>query len=191
MLVSYETICRWGIKFGPDYARRLHHKRASHNDVWHLDEMVVAISGKKHSLWRTVDQGGYVLDEIIQARRNTKGAKRLLMRLLKQQGLPPKRMITDKLRSYGSAKRQIMPSIKHRSHKGLNNRAENSHVPLRKREGFMRGFRSPGGLQCFVSIFSTLRNLFVRLHHNRTAFAIQLHRLHAVAKWKAVTGATD
>ena len=119
ILVSYETIRRWGIKFGPDYARRLHRKQPSANDTWHLDEMVISISGKKHYLWRAVDQDGYVLDEIIQTRRNTKAAKRLLMRLLKQQGLPPKRMITDKLRSYGAAKRQIMPSVEHRSHKGL------------------------------------------------------------------------
>jgi putative transposase len=185
ILVSYETIRRWGNKFGPGYAR----KRASQNDVWHLDEMVISISGKKHYLWRAVDQDGYVLDEIIQTRRNTKAAKRLLMRLLKQQGLPPKRMITDKLRSYGAAKRQIMPSVKHRSHEGLNNRVENSHVPLLKREWSMQGFRSPGGLQRFVLIFSTLCNLFVPPYHNRTAFAIHLHRLHAMAEWKAVTGA--
>jgi len=90
----------------------------------------------------------------------TKAAKRLLTRLLKQ-GVAPKRMITDKLRSYGAARRQIMPNVKHRSHKGLNNRAENSHVPLRKRERMMQEFRSPGGLQRFVSIFSTVRDLFV------------------------------
>lgn len=190
ILVSYETIRRWGIKFGPDYARRLHRKLPSANDTWHLDEILISISGKKPYLWRAVDQDGYVLDEIIQTRRNTKAAKRLLMRLLKQQGLPPKRMITDKLRSYGAAKRQIMPSVEHRSHKGLNNRAENSHVPLRKREWSMQGFRSAGGLQRFVSIFSILRNLFVPPHLNRTAFAIHLHRLHAMAEWKAVTGAT-
>ncbi|PSH63376.1 IS6 family transposase [Phyllobacterium brassicacearum] len=190
ILVSYETIRRWGIKFGPDYARRLHRRQASQNDVWHLDEMVISISGKKHYLWRAVDHTGYVLDEIMQTRRNTKAARRLLMRLLKQQGLPPKRIITDKLRSYGAAKRQIMPHVEHRSHKGLNNRAENSHVPLRKREWSMQGFRSPGGLQRFVSIFSTLRNLFVPSNHNRTAFAIHLHRLKAMAEWKAVTGAT-
>lgn len=111
------------------------------------------------------------------------------MRLLKQQGLQPKRMITDKLRSCGAAKRQIMPHVEHRSHRGLNNRAENSHVPLRKREWSMQRFRSSGGLQRFVSIFSTMRNLFVPSHNNRTAVAIHLHRLHAMAEWKAVTGA--
>jgi putative transposase len=123
--------------------------------------LVLTIAGRKHWLWRAVDQDGYVLDEIVQNRRNAKAAKRLLTRLLKKQGVAPKRMITDKLRSYGAAKRQVMPDVEHRSHKGLNNRAENSHVPLRKRERVMQGFRSPGRLQRFVSIFSALRNLFV------------------------------
>lgn len=94
----------------------------------------MTIGGRKHWLWRAVDQDGYVLDEIVQVRRDTKAAKRLLIRLLKKQGLAPKKIVTDKLRSYGAAKRDVMPAIEHRSHKGLNNRAENSHLPLRKRE---------------------------------------------------------
>ncbi|CAN7671895.1 IS6 family transposase [Phyllobacterium sp. LjRoot231] len=191
ILVSYETIRRWGIKFGPDYARRLQRKRPSPKDVWHLDEMVISISGKRHYLWRAIDQDGYILDEIVQNRRNTKAARRLLIRLLKKQGLPPKRIITDKLRSYGAAKRQIMPAVEHRSHKRLNNRAENSHVPLRKREWLMQSFRSQGGLQRFVSIFSALRNLFVPSHKNRSAKGIHLHRLSAMAQWKTVTGISN
>jgi putative transposase len=155
--VSYETIRRWAIKFGPNYARRLRRKQPSRTDVWHLDEMVITIAGRKCWLWRAVDQEGYVLDEIVQNRRNTKAAKRLLMRLLKKQGTAPRRIITDKLRSYAAAKRQIMPTLEHRSHKGLNNRAENSHLPLRKRERIKQGFRSQGGLQRFVAIFSALR----------------------------------
>lgn len=128
--VSYETIRRWCKKHGPDYARRLRRKASAKDDVWHLDELVVRINGRKCWLWRAVDQEGYVPDEIVQARRNTKAARRLLMRLLKKQGRPPKRMITDKLRSYGAARRQVMPNVEHRSHKGLNNRAENSHLPF-------------------------------------------------------------
>jgi putative transposase len=188
IVVSYETIRRWGIKFGPDCARRLRRKPPCRNDVWYLDEVVVTIAGKKHWLWRAVDQDGFVLDEVVQNRRNTKAAKRLLTRLLKKQGLAPKRMITDKLRSYGAAKRQVMPDVEHRSHKGLNNRAENSQVPLRKRERMMQGFRSPGGLQRFVSTFSALRNLFVPPRSKRSALATHIHRLQAMAEWKAVTG---
>ncbi|MEK1852189.1 MAG: IS6 family transposase [Phyllobacterium sp.] len=189
IVVSYETIRCWAVKFGPQYARRLRRKQPCLNDIWHLDEVVIAIGDRKYWLWRAVDQEGYVLDEIMQTRRNTKAAKRLLIRLLKKQGLAPKRLITDKLGSYAAARRQIMPRIEHRSHKGLNNRAENSHLPLRKRERAMQGFRSPGGLQRFVSIFSAIRNLFVPSRSKCFAFQIHLHRLNAQAQWKAVAGA--
>ena len=187
IVVSYETIRRWGKKFEPDHARRLRRKQPSRDDIWHLDEVVTTIAGRKHWLWRAADQDGYVLDEIVQNRRNAKAAKRLLTRLLKKQGVAPKRMITDKLRSYGAAKRQVMPDVEHRSHKGLNNRAENSHVPLRKRERVMQSFRSPGSLQRFASIFSALRNLFVPPRSKCSVLATHIHRLQAMAEWKAVT----
>ena len=118
----------------------LRRKTPSRRDVWHLDEVVVTISGQKHWLWRAVDQDGYVLDEIVQGRRNTKAAKRLLRRLLRKQGCPPRRMITDKLGSYVAAQRQIMPDVEHRSHKGLNNRApiSGSASGRRKRCGTSR-----------------------------------------------------
>jgi putative transposase len=149
---------------------------------------VITIAGKTHWLWRAVDQDGYVLDEIVQTRRNTNAANRLLKHLLKKQGCPPRRMITDKLGSYAAARRQIMPAVEHRQHNGLNNRAENSHLPLRRRERAMQGFRSPGGLQRFVSIFSAVRNLFVPPRSRRSALASHLHRLNAMAEWKSAAG---
>ena len=190
IVVSYETIRRWGRKFGAAYAKRLRRNAPSREDIWHLDEVVVTIGGRKHWLWRAVDQDGYVLDEIVQTRRDTKAAKRLLIRLLKKQGLAPKRIVTDKLRSYGAAKRDVMPAVEHRSHKGLNNRAENSHLPLRKRERVMQGFRSVGSLQQFVPVFSAVRNHFVPSHQKHSALATHIHRIRAMAHWKAVTGAT-
>lgn len=186
IVVSYETIRCWAKKFGPEYAGRLRRKPASPNDVWHLDEVVVTIGGKRHWLWRAVDQHGYVLDEIAQTRRNTKAAKRLLIRLMKKQGCLPKRIVTDKLRSYGAAQRLIMPTVEHRSHKGLNNRAENSHLPLRKRKRLMQRFRTPSALQRFTSVFSAVRNLFVPPRAKSSAIAVHLHRLRAIAHWKAV-----
>lgn len=126
-----------------------------------------------------------MLHEIVQDRRDTKAAKRLLRRLLRKQGGPPRRMITDKLGSYAAARRQIMPAVEHRSHKGLNNRAENSHLPLRRRERAMQGFRSPGGLQRFTSVSSAVRNLFVPPRSRRSALATHLHRLAAMAEWKS------
>lgn len=186
IIVSYESIRRWGKKHGPDFARRLRRKEPSKDDVWHLDEVAVRISGRRCWLWRAVDQDGHVLDEIVQTRRNTKAARRLLIRLLKKQGQSPKRIITDKLRSYGTARRQVMPDVEHRMHKGLNNRAENSHLPFRKRERMRQGFRSVGSLQHFVSIFSAVRNLFVPARLNRSATQIRNHRRNAMAAWKAV-----
>ena len=186
-IVSYETIRRWAKKFGPQYARCLKRKPPGRSDVWHLDEVVISIAGKKHWLWRAVDQDGYVLDEIVQSRRNTMAARRLLTRLLHKQGMRPKRIITDKLGSCGTAHLQVMPNVGHRSHKGLNNRTEKSHVPLRKRVRIMQRFRSVGALQRFVSIFSAIRNLFVPPPAKRSSLHNHLHRLRALEEWQVVT----
>ena len=110
---SYETIRRWTIKFGPQISQALRHRQDRPGDVWHLDEVVVKIAGKSFWLWRAVDQHGLVLDEILQSRRDKRAAKRLLVRLMKRAGFVPKRIITDKLRSYGAAKRELAPSLDH------------------------------------------------------------------------------
>ncbi len=107
-------------------------------------QVVLTIAGVKHWLWRAVDQTGTVLDILVQGRRDTRAAKRLLCKLLRKQTRPPRVMITDKLASYGAAKRAVMPAVEHRKHKGLNNRAENSHQPTRKRERQMKRFKSAG-----------------------------------------------
>jgi putative transposase len=189
IVISYETIRRWAIKFGADYARRLKRKAPSCHDTWYLDEVVITINGERRYLWPAVDQDGYVLDEIVQIHRDTKAARRLLARLLRKQGRPPRRIITDKLGSYAAARRKVMPEVEHRSHKGLNNRAENSHVPVRKRERIMQGFRSWPSLQRFVSTFSAVRNHFVPPRSQRSALSTHLHRLRAMAQWKSVTAA--
>ena len=186
IVVSYETVRVWALKFGSDYARRLKRKAPRPSDVWHLDEVVITIRGQIRYLWRAVDQDGYVLDEIVQIRRNAWAAKRLLTRLLAKQGCPPKRIVTDKLGSYAAARQEVMPEVEQRSHKGLNNRAENSHVPLRKRERIMQAFPSWRGRQQFTEVFSAVRNLFVPPRSNRSAFGIHLNRLRAMAEWKSV-----
>ena len=182
--VSYETIRRWTVKFGPQIAQNLRRRQARPGDVWHMDEVVVKIADRSFWLWRAVDQHGVVLDEILQSRRNKPAAKRLMLRLLKRHGFVPKRIITDKLRSYGAAKRDVAPGLDHWSHKGLNNRAENSHLPFRKRERVMQGHRSPGGLQRFVSVHSATRNCFFVPSCRRTALTIRFHRLQALDVWK-------
>ena len=186
--VSYETLRRWVIKFGPIIARGLRRRACRPGDIWHLDEVRVMVRGETFWLWRAVDQNGLVLGEILQRRRDAKAAKRLLKSLLKKAGHPPKRIVTDKLRSYRAAKREIAPHLEHRSHKGLNNRAENSHLPFRSRERLMRGHRTPGELQRFVSMHSAIRNCFVPPRRRRSAQAKRYHRLEAFGSWNEAAG---
>jgi putative transposase len=127
ILVSHETVRQWALKFGQGVANQIRRRLPAAGDKWHLDEVVISVAGRKHWLWRAVDQHGAVLDILVQSRRNAKAAKRLLRKLLKKQGTAPRVMITDKLASYGAARREIMPGVEHRQHRGLNNRAENSH----------------------------------------------------------------
>ena len=181
--VSYDTIRRWIVKFGPTIARGLRRRQSQPGDIWHLDDVVVKIKERKFWLWCAVDPNSVVLYEILQRRRDKKAAKRLLYRLMKKQGRTPKRFITDKLRSYGAAKREIAPGVEHRSHKGLNKRAENSHLPFRKRERAMQGYRSPGSLQRFLSIHSAIRNCFSVPARRRSALTIRYHRLEAFDAW--------
>ena len=142
-------------------------------DKWHLDEVVLKIGGVKHWLWRAVDQTGVVLDVLVQRRRDKQAAKRLLRKLLEKQMRPPRVMITDKLASYGAAKREVMPGIEHRPHKGLNNRAENSHQPTRRRERQMKQFKSAGHAQRFLSAHDQINNLF---HLRRDHVSAAEHR---------------
>src|SRR5918997_1341895 len=125
--VTYETIREWCQKFGQQYANQLRCKRPYIADKWHLDEVVVTIKGQQYYLWRAVDSTGNVLEVLLQRHRDTNAAKRFFRQLLKKQGFVPRVMVTDKLKSYEAAKKQVLPSVEHRAHKGLNNRAENSH----------------------------------------------------------------
>jgi putative transposase len=142
IVVTSETVRQWCLKFGQSYANELRRCRPRCGDKWYMDEMVLTIRGKKHYLWRAVDQDGNVLDILVQSRRNKKAAKRFFRKLLKGLQYVPRVIITDKLKSYGAAKREILPGVEHRQHKRLNNRAENSHQPTRLREKKMRRFKS-------------------------------------------------
>jgi putative transposase len=151
---------------------------------------VINIAGRKHWLWRAVDQHGIVLDILVQSRRNTTAAKRLLRKLLKKQGAAPRVMITDKLASYPAAKKAVMPKVEHRQHKGLNNRAENSHQPTRRRERIMKRVKSAGQAQRFLSVHDQVANLFRRTAHI-TADAHRTSRTQAFRVWAEVTSATS
>jgi putative transposase len=187
--VSYETVRKWGLKFGREIANGIRRRRPQGGDTWHLDEVVLKIAGKTHYLWCAVDPDGVVLDVLIQSRRNTKAARRLLRKLLKKQRRAPRVMITDKLKSYAAAKREIMPGVEHRRHKGLNNRAENSHQPTRRRERQMKRFKSARHVQRFVSIHGPIANLF---HFPRNRITATKHRAalsQAFETWAEIAGA--
>ena len=120
IIVTHQTIRTWAEKFGRHFANEIRRRSAGRlGDKWHLDEVVVTIAGTKHWLWRAVDQDGFVLDVLVQSRRNAKAARRLMRKLLKGQGRAPRVMITDKLGSYAVAGREMMPGVEHRRHKGL------------------------------------------------------------------------
>lgn len=140
--VSYETIRQWCLKFGQTMAAELRRRRPRPGDKWHLDEVYLKINGRTHYLWRAVDQEGVVLDILVQSRRNKQAAKRFLGRLLRGMQYAPRIIVTDKLKSYGAAITELKLQVDHRQHKGLNNRAENSHQPTRQRERAMRRFSS-------------------------------------------------
>src|SRR2546428_3578130 len=160
IVVSYETVRQWCLKFGQTYANELRRRRPRCGDKWHLDEVVLTIRGHKHYLWRAVDQDGNVLDILVQSRRNKKAAQRFFRKLLKGLHYVPRVIITDKLKSYAAAKREILPGVEHRQHRYLNNRAENSHQPTRQREQRMQLFKSPGHAQCFLSAYGPISQHF-------------------------------
>jgi len=188
IFVAYEAIRQWGLKFGREFANRIRRRAPRRGGKWHLDEVVTTIAGKKPWLWRAVDQQGFVLDALVQSRRDRKAAKRLLRKLLKKQGQAPRVLITDKLRSYAAAKREIMPGVEHRQHKGLNNRAENSHQPTRRRERIMKRFKSPRQVQRFPSIHDQSANAFFRRSNQDTAATSHSARNQAFTTWAEVTG---
>jgi len=188
IIVSHETVRQWALKFGQDFANQIRRRLPAAGDKWHCDEVVLTIAGVKHWLWRAVDQDGMVLDILVQSRRNKEAALCLLRKLLKKQMRPPRVLITDKLASYNAAKREIMPGVEHRQHKGLNNRAENSHQPTRRRERQMKRFKSPGHVQRFLSAHDGINNLIPLRRHRLPATQYRAARTQAFQTWAEVTG---
>ena len=185
--VSYETIRQWCQAFGPDYARRLRRRRGRLGDTWYLDELFVTIQGRRQYLWRAVDQDGDVIDILVQPRRNRHAVARFFRTLLKGQGRPPRRLVTDKLRSYAAAHRTVMPSVEHGTRQYANNRAETSHQPTRQRERQMRGFTSVAHAQRFLVVHGIVLNLFRVGRHLLRAAHHRLMRSRAFGVWREAT----
>ena len=186
--VSYETIRRWVDKFGATYAKRIRSRAETPSPVWHLDEVYTKIAGRMVYLWRAVDDEGTVLDVVVQHRRNMKAATRLLRKLLRNQGVKPTRIVTDKLGSYGAALKLL--GLKHLQDVGgrKNNRAECSHVPIRRRERKSQSFRSVGNAQKLLSAHGQIYNLFNYRRHLISRNTLRKFRSKAQTEWNIVTG---
>src|SRR3978361_1737873 len=187
VIVSYESMRRWCLKFGASFASSLRRRRPRPGDKWHLDEVFIRIQGELHYLWRAVDQHGIVLDILVQSRRNAGAAKRFFRRLLKGLQYAPRVLITDKLGSYGVAKGGLLPDAEHRKSRYLNNRAENSHRPTRRRERQMQRFKSPEQAQRFLSSHAMIYGHFRPRRHLMTAAQYRRARNKAFRIWREET----
>src|SRR3984893_6098859 len=187
--VSYETVRRWVLKFGPLIARRLRQRRPQPSKRWHLDEMVVRIASKRMYLWRAVDHEGEVLEILVQRRRDRSAAVKLVRKLLRKQGFAPTRVTTDKLRSYGAAFQHLGLSCHHEQGPRENNRAENSHQVVRRRERKMQRFKSATSAQRFLSVHAAVHNTFNLQRHLVSRSTRRIFRSEAAAQWRSVTTA--
>src|SRR2546430_16933776 len=187
--VSYETVRRWVLKFGSRIGRQLRRSRPRPTDRWHLDEMVVRIAGRQMYLWRAVDHEGEVLDMLVQRRRDSRAALRLMRKLLRKQGFAPKLLVTDKLRSYASAFRRLGLTCRHEQGLRSNNRAENSHQPVRRRERKMQRFKSARSAQRFLSMHAAVHNTFNLQRHLVSRSTLRIFRAEAASEWRNAVSA--
>ena len=182
--VSYETIRCWTIKFGPQIARNLKRRRPAPTPRWHLDEMVCNIGGKRMYLWRAVDNEGEVLDLVMQRRRDTNAALKLLKRLLRNQPVDPVSITTGGHGSYAAALKELAFTDIHRPGRlRENNRAENSHLPIRRRERKMQGFKSQASAQRFLTTHAAIYNTFYTQSHLIRRQILRRFRSEAMRVW--------
>ncbi|EEB77529.1 hypothetical protein GPB2148_1262 [marine gamma proteobacterium HTCC2148] len=184
IIVTRESIRLWCIKFGALYARRLKRNHRGYGDTFYIDEVFVKINGKRHYLWRAVDQDGEVVDVYLQAKRDGAAAKRFFRRLLRSHGGDPRKIVTDKLRSDGVAHLEMTPETIHGTKQYENNRAEQSHESTRVRERGMRKFKLVGQAQRFVNAHAAVSNLFNLGRHLVRAQHYRELRISAFTEWK-------
>ena len=187
--ISHETVRAWWNRFGPRFAAAIRQRRIHHRSFslwrWHLDEVFVRINGELHYLWRAVDHEGEVLESFVTKRRDSKAALRFMRKAMKRYGCPEV-VVTDRLRSYRAAMNVIGNAGRQHTGRWLNNRAENSHQPFRRRERAMAKFRSAKSLQKFASIHASLHNHFNQERHIRSRHNFKLNRSAALAKWRRI-----
>jgi transposase-like protein len=185
--LSYESVRSWVLKFGPMIARRLRQSRPRPSNRWHLDEMVVRIAGTRMYLWRAVDHEGEILDVLLQRRRDRRAAVKLMRKLLRRHGFAPKRVTTDQLRSYRAALRHLGLGCHHEQGLRQNNRVENSHQVVRRRERKMQRFKSPASAQRFLSMHAAVHNVFNLQRHLVSRSTLRTFRSEAEALWRNAT----
>ena len=183
IVVTYETVRVWVSRFGPLIAWRLRRRRGPPSNHWHLDEMFVKIAGRTMYLWRAVDSEGEILDMLVQSRRDKRAVLRLLRKLLKKQGMAPEALVTDRLRAYGAAARELGLTAEHIQAKRKNKRAESLHVPI-QRQRKMQGFRSSGSAQRFLAAHAAVANTFTTCRHLISANIHRQFRTEAFAAWR-------
>ena len=183
IIVSYESIGLWCIKFGQRYARRLKRRHQGYGDTFYIDEVFVKINGKQQYLWRAVDQEGEVVDVFLQSSRDGAADKQFFKRLLRRHGGAPREIMTDKLRSYGIAQRTLIPNTLHNTAQYANNRAELSHQPTRVRERGMRRFKSTAQAQRVLNVNAAVYNLFNLGRHLVGAEHYRKLRIGAFGQW--------
>jgi putative transposase len=185
--VTYEAIRQWCHKFGQQYATQLRRRRLWPGDKWQRDKVCLTIKGERHYLWRAVDQDGNVLDILVQRRRDKQAAKKFFRKLLKGLAYVPRVIVADKLRSYGAAKREILPGVAHRQHRYLNNHAENSHRPTRQRGQRRQRFTSPGHTHRFLSAYGPISQHFRPRRHRFAAPAYRQELRNRFQVWQEIT----
>jgi putative transposase len=186
--LMYEAVRYWCRKFGQLYANRLRHRGPRPGDKWHLDEVFVTIQGQHHYLWRVVDQEGHIIDMLVQRRRDKAAAKTFFRKLLKGLTYVPRGIVTDKLASYGAAKREMRSSVEHRQHRYLNNRAENSHQPTRQRERRTQRLKSAGHAQRFLAAYGPIASHCRPRRHRLSALAYCQAMKQRFRRWREITG---
>jgi putative transposase len=186
--LTYEAVRYWCRKFGQQYANQLRRRRPRLGDKWHMDEVFLTINGERCYLWRAVDQDSNILDILVQRRRNIVAAKKFFRKLLKGLTYVPRVIVTDKLKSYGVAKRELLPSVEHRQHRYLNNRAENSHQPTRQRERRMGRFKSPSHAQRFLATYGPIMSHFRPRCHLFPARVYRQEMTQRFQAWRGITG---
>jgi len=181
--VSYETIRRWCLKFGPTFARRIRVQRQHSSSTWHIDEVFLKIGGHQHYLWRAVDSEGEVVDVLLQSRRNTTAAKKFLRHAMRTRSASPLAIVSDRWRPTISAIKAVLPSVKHIVGKRLNNRVENSHQPTRRRERKQQRFKSLKSAQRFLSIHAAFYNHFNIQRHLLSRKTMKQFRADTLRAW--------